>query len=234
MTQASKKPAKKAAAKKAAENPAPEAPDAEAPAVEDSPSIGNAAPLEPPAETEGDGADEPAADAAAADAVESEGQEPDADEQGPSEDQEPDEDGEDGEKRDSAAEGQEPDADSQAPRTAVTEPPVEKPRDEGEKSEPTSLTDAAAARLRRGVTKQQALVRDTEGNPVDTDGLFIGPDPMGQMIATKRLHQHTTQTAFERPVTTLLIAEGQRISPLGASRIVNRINAEKREALRCR
>lgn len=219
---AGKKAAKKAAAKDETVEQAP---------VEDSSSIENAAPLDPPTndaefedqgEGEGEGGGQEPNDAPADDSA----PQPPADDE--------DTDG-DNEAADGADEDEGKDADedeggegatpTQDPTTARIEPPAEKPvKDEGPKQFPT-LTDAAAERLR--ITKQVALVRDEHDEKVDPEGLFTAPGPDGQVRCTKRLIQHTTETVHDRHVRTLLLAKGARVSEHGARAILARIQAER-------
>lgn len=97
------------------------------------------------------------------------------------------------------------------PTSAVIEPPApQSDTDSKPLAIALSVNEAAADRLR--VTESKTLLRDARGERLDAEGLFGEQGIDGLHQCNVRIIQHTSATAYNRPVETLYLPAGARVS----------------------
>lgn len=125
----------------------------------------------------------------------------------------------------------EPEPESEAPAApALAEPssvlldappaPAADEDDAGEEPEAISIAEHATKKLELDAF---AEVTDVHGNLVDPDEAFTERNPSGQVQCRIRLVEHSFATEFKRPVTTLLIAQGQFVTNAAAEVIKDKL-----------
>lgn len=108
------------------------------------------------------------------------------------------------------------------PRTAQIEPPAEK-IEERKQVEDENLAAAAVDRMQ----EQSATVTEPNGDQPDPGAVFGPVEADGRRVCRVRLVKHSQATIYDRSVTTLLAAVGQRFTERDADSVVNRLRAER-------
>ncbi|HEY1177013.1 MAG TPA: hypothetical protein VGF17_12720, partial [Phytomonospora sp.] len=111
---------------------------------------------------------------------------------------------------------------SPAPSSAVIDPPPPAAAPEAPLAIPSSINEAAGDR----VTQSYVRIRDVRGDRVDPDTLFGEPNEAKLVRCQVRLIQHSTATAYDRPVETVLLPAGAEVSLQTAHSILAVITAE--------
>lgn len=110
----------------------------------------------------------------------------------------------------------------ETPRTAQIEPPAEK-IEERARVESQNVADVAAERLQY----RPATVTDGKGGSPDPDEVFGPVEADGFRRARIELLQRSHQTIYDRPVTTLLLAAGSKVTEANAEAILKVIRDER-------
>lgn len=75
-----------------------------------------------------------------------------------------------------------------------------------------------------------AYLAAEDGQAIDLDTLFLGPDVAGQFTSTVRIVEHSHLEPYGHEVTTLVVGAGSPVNLHAASAIVNRLKAQYAES----